>query len=213
MMRSSEAEYDFVSCSLEKGVKITDKEGVPPKTILEVFEASVSNHSQRPALTYQLECGTWKTLNYSQYFETTQRVARAFIKLGLGPRKSVCVLSVNCPEWMFAEFGAFYSNAVICGIYPTSSADACVYVLQKSQCNICIVDNTEQLQKINSIKDQVPSIKAIIQIHEPFGDLINENDDYFTWTEIMSMDARVYENQLIKRVKDSLPEQLVILKG
>lgn len=47
-------------------------------------------------------------------------VAKAFIKLGLEPRKSVGIIGFNSPEWFIADLAAVFANGVATGIYPTN---------------------------------------------------------------------------------------------
>jgi len=49
------------------------------------------------------------------------------------------------------------------GIYTTNSADACHYVLENSSCQIVVVENDYQLQKILQVKDRLPELRSIIQ--------------------------------------------------
>ena len=49
------------------------------------------------------------------------------------------------------------------GIYTTNSPEACRYVLENAKCQIVVVENDVQLQKILQVKDQLPEIRSIIQ--------------------------------------------------
>lgn len=52
------------------------------------------------------------------------------------------------------------------GIYATNSPDACQYVADNAQCNIIVVENNLQLQKIIKVWDQLPDLKAVIQYRD-----------------------------------------------
>jgi len=52
------------------------------------------------------------------------------------------------------------------GIYATNSPDACQYVADNAQCNIIVVENNLQLQKIIKVWDQLPNLKAVIQYRD-----------------------------------------------
>jgi len=41
--------------------------------------------------------------------------------------------------------------------------DACQYIADNAQCNVIVVENDHQLQKILKVWDQLPELKAIIQ--------------------------------------------------
>ena len=57
----------------------------------------------------------------------------------------------------------FVYSAHATGIYLTNSPDACHYVANHGQCQIIVVDDDTQLNKILSIRDRLPHLKAIIQ--------------------------------------------------
>ena len=56
---------------------------------------------------------------------------------------------------MFSGFAA--------GIYTTNSAEACLHCALNGQADIIVVEDRKQLEKILSIKDQIPTLKAIVQ--------------------------------------------------
>ena len=49
------------------------------------------------------------------------------------------------------------------GLYTTNSPDACHYVLENGSCQIVVVENETQLQKILQVKDRLPELRSIIQ--------------------------------------------------
>jgi long-chain-fatty-acid--CoA ligase ACSBG len=49
------------------------------------------------------------------------------------------------------------------GIYTTNSPEACHYCAEKSYADIIVVEDKKQLDKILSIKDRLPMLKAIVQ--------------------------------------------------
>lgn len=51
------------------------------------------------------------------------------------------------------------------GIYTTNSPEACHYCAVKSYVDIIVVEDKKQLDKILSIKDRLPALKAIVQYH------------------------------------------------
>lgn len=49
------------------------------------------------------------------------------------------------------------------GIYTTNTAEACLHCANNGQADIIVVEDRKQLEKILAIKDQIPTLKAIIQ--------------------------------------------------
>jgi len=51
------------------------------------------------------------------------------------------------------------ANMVACGIYITNSPEACHYVLEHSDSEVCCVEDQNQLNKIIEISHQLPKLK------------------------------------------------------
>lgn len=59
--------------------------------------------------------------------------------------------------------GLFLCRGLATGIYTTNSAEAVAYVLKSSNSNVCVVENQVQLQKVLTVWDELPELKAIVQ--------------------------------------------------
>ena len=100
----------------------------------------------------------WNPGNATTYacFAETRTVAKAFIKLGLKRHHSVGILGFNSPEWFLADLGAVFAGGIATGIYPTNSTEACKFIAENCRANIFVVEDEKQLEKIYSVKDQLP---------------------------------------------------------
>ena len=96
-------------------------------------------------------------------FPEVRIVAKAFIQLGLEPRKSVGILGFNSPEWFMADMAAVFANGITVGIYATNSPEMCQYMANHSRCNILVVEDEKQLEKILKVKSELTDLKAIVQ--------------------------------------------------
>ncbi len=56
-----------------------------------------------------------------------------------------------------------FCSGLAAGIYTTNSAEACLHCAQNCEAGIFVVENEKQLEKVLQIKDEIPSLKAIIQ--------------------------------------------------
>lgn len=130
--------------------------------------------------------GEWQTYNYKQYYSIVKQVARAFIKLGLEPFNGVGIIGFNSPEWFFADLAAVFAGGLATGIYTTNSPDACHYVADNARCNIIVVENDQQLQKILQIRAKLSHLKAIIQYT---GQPKEKYPDVYSWSEMLQLGA------------------------
>lgn len=178
-------------------------------TIPEMFQRTVEEFGQKTALSYEDLFHTWKTVTYAQYYSRVGHVAKAFIKLGLEPRHSVGVLGPNCPEWFYSELAAISAGGMAAGVYTTNSAEAVYHVLDKAQANIAVVDDTVQLEKVMSIKQRLPKLKAVIQIQPPYAACTD--DGYFRWPELEKMDVSDVEEEYQRRQKQIKVNEAAVL--
>jgi len=109
------------------------------------------------------ETGKESVWSWSAYHQETRTVAKAFIDLGLEKYGSVCILGFNSPEWHISNLAAIFAGGFATGIYPTNGTDACKYILEHSKCNVLVVEDQKQLDKIWAVKSELPNLKKIVQ--------------------------------------------------
>jgi len=105
----------------------------------------------------------WEKWTYQQYRDDIITVAKAFIKLGLKPFHSVNILGFNAPEWHISAVACVAAGGLTAGIYTTNSIDATRYVAEHSRCNIMVVEDEEQYNKIDAIWERLPELQAVVQ--------------------------------------------------
>ena len=116
---------------------------------------------------FPLECSLHLSLqtvwSWAAYHRETRTVARAFIDLGLEKYGSVCILGFNSPEWILSDIAAIFAGGFATGIYPTNGPEAVRYILEHSKCNILVVEDQRQLDKIWSYRGDLPNLRKIVQ--------------------------------------------------
>ncbi|EDV31966.1 uncharacterized protein Dana_GF14277 [Drosophila ananassae] len=207
----------YTSTSLHEAVKLRLDEGgdfsqsIKPQTIPHFFAEVCDKYPELPALTWETPgagVDGWTTLNYREYQENVEQAALMLLSVGLTERSSVGILAFNCPEWFFAELGTLRAGAVVAGIYPSNSAEAVHHVLVTSESSVCIVDDAQQMAKVRAIKDRLPLLQAVIQIHGPFEAFVDQEPGYYSWQklqektypsdlkeELLSRESRVCPNE------------------
>lgn len=153
-----------------------------PISVPGILQKIAQEYSNHPALASKGEDNRWKIVTYKEYEDSVRTCAKAFLKLGLKRYHSVCILGFNSPEWYISYLGAIYAGGFGTGIYTTNSPEACHYCAVKSYADIIVVEDKKQLDKILSIKDRLPALKAIVQYHgKP------EVEGVISWEELMKI--------------------------
>lgn len=130
-----------------------------PLTMMELWDlVTLKQYADLPALSEKID-GRWNTINYREYYEECLLFARALVFRGITQRSAVSILSYNCKKWFFAFHGSYFANCVPCGHYITNSPEACRYVLEHSNSEICVVENQLQLDKVLQIWSSLPKLR------------------------------------------------------
>ncbi|KAH8238814.1 hypothetical protein KR038_002559, partial [Drosophila bunnanda] len=197
----------YTSTSLHEAVKLrldepgSFSQGVVPQTIPQFFAEVCEKHPELPALVWETPgagVDGWTTLNYREYQERVEQAALMLLSVGLEERSSVGILAANCPEWFFAELGALRAGGVLAGIYPSNLPEAVYHVLATSESTVCVVDDAQQMAKLRAIKERLPRLKAVIQLHGPFENFVDQEPGYFSWQKLQE---RNFSNDLKEELK------------
>lgn len=152
--------------------------------------------------------GQWVKTTYRQYLDNIWQAAKSFIKLGLEEYHGVGIVGFNSPEWFISDLGAIFAGGFAVGIYTTNSAEACHFVADNSQCNILVVENDQQLQKILKVRDRLPHLKAIIQYN---GNPKESYPDVLSWQQFLDVGKDLPDSAVEGRIANMAPNKACLL--
>lgn len=127
----------------------------------DLFFRQAARFDERVALRHK-NYGIWNRISWREYGQQVRFVAAALVASGLKHGDRVSVLGENRPEWLFCHLGTMTAGGITCGIYPTSSPDEIVYVVEHSESKILFVENEEQVDKILEIIDRLSVVQVVI---------------------------------------------------
>ena len=131
------------------------------QNLYRLLENTVNLHGDSPAY-YEQEQGQWQEITWIQLKEQVDRFGMALLKQGLQSGQAVSVLSSNNLLWPVSDLGTIAAGGICAGLYPSSSPDQCVYIINHSGSKFVIVDSVVQLQKILQVEEQIPQVKYIV---------------------------------------------------
>jgi len=111
---------------------------------------------------YVREGEGWRGISWEQFDGDAHALASALLASGLGRGAAVCVLMGNVPEWPVCDLGIIAAGGVSCGLYPTSSAEQCRYIIEHSDAEFVFVDTAAQLEKVLSVREGLTKVKQFV---------------------------------------------------
>lgn len=141
------------------------------QNIYSLFRSQTARYGDAPVFFTRNENG-WDSQTWAELDDNVHDLACAFLVKGLTKGASVAILAGNIPEWTICDIAAIAAGGVGVGIYPTSSAEQCEYVINHSDAEFVIVDTVAQLHKLKSVG--LPQVKQIVCIEDGgFRELLN----------------------------------------
>ena len=133
--------------------------------IYSLFAGQVERYGDRDAF-YVRRGGGWSGITWESFGREAHEFACALAARGLKSGGSVCILMGNVPEWPFADLGTIIAGGVSVGLYPTSSAEQCQYIINHSDAEFVLVDTDAQLDKVMRVRDALPKVRTIVTLDE-----------------------------------------------
>ncbi len=149
--------------------------------------------------------GEWVAISTKEYIKKANMLSRALLKLNVQANDKIAVISMtNRTEWNIVDIAVLQIGAQNVPIYPTISEEDYAYILNHSEAEYCFVSCVEVLEKVKSIKGQVPSLKGIYSF--------DEIDGCEHWTELLATgEDTSYQEEVEMRKNAVKPADLATL--
>jgi long-chain acyl-CoA synthetase len=106
--------------------------------------------------------GYWRELTWKDFYERAKWLAGGLASLGFGLGDKIAICGENAPEWFWGQTAAQSLGGASVGLYTDSIPSELQYIIDHSDAKIVMVDDQEQVDKILSIKEQIPKVEKIV---------------------------------------------------
>lgn len=127
-------------------------------TIHELLSHQVAQRPDRPCLIH--EDRQW---SYAEFAAEVERVARAFVALGLRPGQRVALLLPNCSEFLCAVFAMARTGGVFVPLNTAQTADELQYLLAHSEAR-CLLTTDAFMPLIQGIRGGCPDLEQVVTL-------------------------------------------------
>jgi long-chain acyl-CoA synthetase len=161
---------------MEQATAPTTGASTASKTVADLLPLAARKHGSKEAVKFKDGSGEWVTRSFTQVGETVRDLSLGLIELGVQPGDKVSILGNTRPEWTYYDFAALTAGATVVPIYQTNSPEECQYVLENSDAKVVIVEDDEQLAKIEEVRSSLPKLDRVIRMTGSGGDAISTEE-------------------------------------
>src|SRR6185437_9156337 len=97
-----------------------------------------------------------------EWFDRLRDLALGLGAVGVGAGDRIAIVSESRPEWLLCDLAGQTIGAVSVPVYSTLSPAQSRYILQDAGVRLAFVSTAEQLEKLQSIRHQLPSLEIIV---------------------------------------------------
>ena len=124
--------------------------------------------------------GEWSKISTQEFVNTGNKISRGLLKLGIKPGDKIALITTNTrTEWAVMDFGILQIGAVTIPVYPTISPEDYMFIFNNAEVKYCFVSDAALLEKVNKIKNDVPTMQGVFTF--------DEVDGAANWKEILDL--------------------------
>lgn len=143
--------------------------------------------------------GVWIKTSTQEYIDKANAVSRALLRIGVQKNDKIAVISSNNrTEWHIMDTGILQTGAQNVPVYPTITEEDYDYILNHAEATYVFVSDAELLNKINAIKANVPSLKAVYSF--------NEIEGCKNWNELLKLGEDTSNQEAVEDRKNNVSE-------
>ncbi len=130
---------------------------------------------------------SWGTLTWSELNDKVRRVAAGLRSIGIQPQDRVALLCSTRVDWVVADLGILTAGGATTTIYPSNTAEECAFIINDSGSKVVMVENTDQLAKIQSVAGELNELSDIVLL-EGWADGAISLDDLSSRGDLSTID-------------------------
>jgi long-chain acyl-CoA synthetase len=130
-------------------------------TLPQLLARNASAFGSEPGMRAK-DRGIWRTVSWQQYHDNVRDVALGLAALGFGRGDKLSVIGDNRPSLYWAQLAAQALGGLSVPVYQDAIASELVYVLNHAEVSVIIAEDQEQVDKVLSLKGELPKLRALI---------------------------------------------------
>lgn len=115
-------------------------------------------------IEYKGDDGTWHQYSAQVFRDMVIDLAKGLIGLGVNKGDSVAIVSHTRWEWTALDMAIMSIGALTVPVYETNSASQVSWIFNDSKVTLAIAEDDGQRDKIESVRDEVPTLRNVFVI-------------------------------------------------
>jgi long-chain acyl-CoA synthetase len=136
-------------------------------TLPEMFAATVAAHGHRPAFKVK-DRDAFRAITFAQLDQSVRDFSAGLINLGVTAGEHVGLVADNCLPWIISDLAILHAGAADVPRGSDSTADELAYILGHAEVRVAILENGDQLTKIDARRERLPHLSTCIVMDEGF---------------------------------------------
>jgi long-chain acyl-CoA synthetase len=170
-----------------------------PSRLFDCLQLQLDSFPKKDMLVSR-ENGQWKPYSSAEVKQYVDQLSCALLSLGISgndmtveTQDKIAVISKNRPEWIFLDIACQQIGAILCPIYPTTNIHELEFIFNESAIKYVFISGKEILDKVEAIKNNVPSLVNIYSFDE--------------------LDGATYWKTLLASTQNDNAEKLALIKS
>lgn len=108
----------------------------------------------------------YTSCNWQELGSTIDKVAKALLSLGFGPKSNIGIFSDNKPQWTIADLGILSVRGVVVPFFGTASKPQLKYIVDETAMELMFVGNREQCERALWLINSPTTLKKVVCFYD-----------------------------------------------
>ncbi|HMJ47797.1 MAG TPA: AMP-binding protein, partial [Ferruginibacter sp.] len=148
---------------------------IQPTRLFDFLQYQLEKFPKNDMLTGKVN-GRWEPLSTEVVMTMVNNLSNGLKQLGISGndmtverQDKIALISKNRPEWLILDLACQQIGAILTPIYPTTNINELEFIFNDAAVKYVFVSGDDILEKVNNIRDRVPSIIDVYSFDEMEG--------------------------------------------
>ncbi|MFE9904195.1 AMP-dependent synthetase/ligase [Streptomyces achromogenes] len=128
-----------------------------------VFEHALTD-PRHIALGRKDAAGQWRDVTAAEFRDEVMALAKGLLADGVRFGDRVAIMSRTRYEWTLFDFALWTIGAQVVPVYPTSSAEQCLWMLHDAEVTAAVVEHEDHAMTVATVIDRLPRLRRLWQL-------------------------------------------------